>query len=554
MTRFLISTLLITLFCVSGYSAKLMIEIPGFDPIGLEKKTDNTYVASIPKLGTYEFKGYFKSAKDFDMTAAVPAGVITDYIPGVGQILSLLGMDSVTLRLKQNGIGFGITLESGGLGALRGRVTETLSKVKALRVAINKIISQLEIKSLVMNGMIVGKTLQGDITGEISVIGKKISFSVDGELNMKKILDRITDKIIPAVSDFVAEEAKLLYKKTKELAKKAGQAGLKTAKNIYGDALKVAKDVGASMKHSSHSLNKCLNECTPKYANPQRERMLNNGNKVFQDFYNEIYNDIVLIEGKDAAETRRLRLEAISADWNEMVSEIDRGWSKMLKDDFVENFAFKDSSEKKLIAKYKSLVNESWDSHKNFRGGLLEKLLTYEAPVRIKRSPQETLDFIASLAKSGTPVTIELKTAAKAWDIQNHANGQATNGSQILFWDIYGAPNQQWYLVPAGKPNAYHIQSAMNGKFLHIGGAKDVKGTPIVLWDGARADAAQTVYTVSVDTQGYVHFITANGLAFDLENANINNGTRLRLWDNHGGDPEAFYIAPAVNPAPPLKK
>ena len=352
-----------------------MVEIPGIGSVGFEKKSGNVYSIGIPKWGTYDFKGYFKSAKDFDLTAEIPAGDFTDYIPGVGQILSVLGLNTASLRIQPKGLGIGLTLESGGLGALRGKVTEVLGKVKALRVAIDAIIAQLEIKSMVINGMINGNKLMGDIAGEVSVIGKSLKFSVNGEIGFSKIIDGITEKVIPAVKDFVAEAAKKLYKKTKELAQKAGKAAANKAKALYGAALKVAKDVASSVKHSTHSLNKCLNECTPNYANPQGKKMLESSKEVFNEFYNSIYNDVMLIEGNNADETKKLRLDAFLTEWMDLEKEVEAGWQKMYKDDYVKNFAFKDSSEKKLMKKYKEIIKGYWDQFNTYKQTLGNKLM-----------------------------------------------------------------------------------------------------------------------------------------------------------------------------------
>lgn len=376
MKRSFMIVMMIAALSVFGYSAKsFMVEIPGIGSVGFEKKSDNVYSIGIPKWGTYDFKGYFKSAKDFDLTAEIPAGDFTDYIPGVGQILSVLGLNTASLRIQPKGLGIGLTLESGGLGALRGKVTEVLGKVKALRVAIDAIIAQLEIKSMVINGMISGNKLMGDIAGEVSVIGKSLKFSVNGEIGFSKIIDGITEKVIPAVKDFVTEAAKKLYKKTKELAQKAGKAAANKAKALYGAALKVAKDVASSVKHSTHSLKKCLNECTPNYANPQGKKMLESSKEVFNEFYNSIYNDVMLIEGNNADETKKLRLDVFLTEWQNLEKEVEAGWQKMYKDDYVKNFAFKDSSEKKLMKKYKEIIKGYWDQFNTYKQTLGNKLM-----------------------------------------------------------------------------------------------------------------------------------------------------------------------------------
>ena len=375
MKRLFLAAVMLTVCSVLGFSAPTMVEIPGIGEVGFEKVNKTTYKVSVPKFGTYEYQGYFKSKNDFDLKVTLPAGEFTDKIPAVGQILGLLGLDTVSLRVTPKGLGIAISLESGGLGALRGKVTEALGKVKALRIAIDAIISQLEIKSFVLDGMIDGGTLKGKLSGDISVIGKSLKFDVDGEISFKRILDGITDKIIPAVKDFVTETAKKYYAKTKELAKKVGAAAANKAKALYGAALKVAKDVASSMKHSTHSLDKCLKECTPKYANPQGQKMLESAKGVFNEFVNSIYNDVLLIEGNNTEETKNLRLAVFLDEWMALEKEVDDGWQKMYKDDYVKNFALKDSSEKKLYNKYKEIIKGYWDQFNAYKQNLGNKLM-----------------------------------------------------------------------------------------------------------------------------------------------------------------------------------
>ena len=535
--------LLLLLFAFTNAGFTQIFKIPGVGEVGFERKGLSNFIVSLAKYGTYEFLGYFKSKKDFDLSVTIPVGVFAEKIPKVGKILVALGLDSATIRLIPTGMVLTIHLENGGLGFLRGDITETLSKIKVIKVVINKIISQLEINYIDLIGTVTKETLKGRVTGEISVIGKKFPFNVEGEISTKKILNAIVNKVVPVVKEFAVEQAKAAFNKTKELAITVGTKAKEIAKKVYAEAAEMARTLATTVTHGKHTFDRCYNNCVPDYANSQRNKMLGGGNAMYQEFYNSVYPDLVKVEGETPEETAKMRFSIIGEQWNALTAQMDSQWQSIYDDSEVRKYFWKNASKDQGLEKYRSMIMESWNEQKAFRDGLFNKLLTYLEPVRIKKTPAQALSDLAMYSKFATPIQIMVSTEDYAWVIADP--NSTNNGNPVQFWSKLAHPAQYWYLREVGT-NAYSIQNAASGKYIHISGAIDQKGQPMTTWDGANAQARQTVFHASANDDGMIFWTTDAGWAFDLEGGVPGNGKRLILWDLHRGANQAFYIVPIL--------
>lgn len=548
MNRTMLRILIILLIFTQGASlfAANMVSIPGLGDVGYEKKDDTTYSFGIPKIGTFNFKGVFNSPSDFDMMAEIPVSAVTDYIPLVGQLLGILGMDSVTYRITPAGLGLKIHLEEGGLGMFREYIVEELWLFEWQRIGTEALISSLEVKSFDMETLFDGPTLNGKVSGNFSIIGMNLGFGTEGTLSFEAIMRSVIDQIVPVGRDYVTRYARDVYNSSKQLVSNVGNWGMNQANSLINEVGVIAHDLSASVSHGSHSFSKCYNECTVNYANSQRFRLLEGSNQIFQDFYNRVYRDIRKIEGGNQAETVNLRKQALDAEWFALVNRFTGEWQQIFDDDEVENYFFKSSSERQARARYREMIRESWDQHTNFVNTQYNQLMQMKEPVRTPRTVQQTYTILEQAAKSGRAIQFLHGEEDFAWD--NPWNNQLYQDNiSVYFFQKHEGWNQLWYLRPAGKDHTYHIQSAQTGKFIHINNAEDRSGSTLVTFSGYGGD--NTMFRAVADEKGNVTWYSKNGFAFDLASGYPANGADLQLWEANNSAAQKFYInIPPVQP------
>jgi len=536
----------VLLFLCTSVFAESMIEIPGIGEVGYEKKDDSTYTFGIPKIGTFDFKGVFNSPSDFDLKTTVPVSAVTDYIPLIGQLLGILGLDSVTYQLTPNGLGLKVHLEKGGLGMFREYIVEELWLFEWQRIGTEALISTLEIKTFDMESLFDGPSLTGKVSGSFSVIGINMGFGVEGTLSFEAIIMSIIDQIVPLATDYIAKYAVEIFNDSIELVSDVGSWGLDQANYLIDEVGVIAHDVSTSVSHGSHSFDTCYNQCTVNYANEQRNRLLEGSNQIFQDFYNQVYRDIRKIEGPNDTETQNLRKQVLDAQWFNLVNRFNGKWQHVYDDDEVENYFFRSSSERQARDRYRSMIQESWNHHKDFTNQLYNQLMTIKQPLRTHRTAEQTYNLLQNAANTGRAVQFLHCEDDFAWD--NPWNNQLYQDNiSIYFFQKHEGWNQMWYLYPAGKDNSYYIQSAQTGKFIHIKNGDDKSGSTLVTYSGYGSD--NTVFRAEADDQGNVTWYSKGGFAFDLSGGNPFNSADLWLWEPNHSTAQKFYInIPSVQP------
>lgn len=522
--------------------AGAVVSFPYFGDVGI-KNEGGRYTVALGSWGTWAAKGHFNNQKDYKLTTAIPVDNFIGYIPVAGQVLGVLGLSTVELTIQPSGVTYSMICEAGGLGLLRGTVSDCLSAEPTLRMVVDTVISGLEIKSLVITGAVISKDLRGAINGELSVIGKTVGFSGDGALSLKGLIDVIVGRILPTVKDYAATAATAVYKEAKGAAMAAGRETANMANYAYDQARQGAHNVTASVKHGTHSAEKCMNECVPNYANSQRGPMADGSNKAIRDFLDRLRPTVLAIEGSTTEETAVLRFAQFDAEWYQLLMLLDQKWLDIFNDREVDNYFFKEASERAGRDKFRGLIRETWVQHEQYRENALHGFLLAVNPrvSRPKKSAESAMAELAAYAKAGTPVLVTMRHADLAWNLV--PTSKFANGSNVNFERLTGEANQQWIFVSAGKSNLYHIKSAASGRFIHISGAADAMSSSLVSWDGA--GAPQTVFRVEADSDGCIRLYTTKGFAFDLESGSYEAGRDLRLWERNGSDVQAFYLSRA---------
>jgi len=255
--------------------------------------------------------------------------------------------------------------------SMRQLLLEKVRGHKALKVLVNRITSTLNLRRIAIDLKAMRSEFGGGVACDLTVFGKRLNFTLSGSFNPDKLVDSIIDKIV----DLAGDEFKAAYRAVGNAAKAAGNKGKQVAMRAAREAGQMAHDVKTSVKHSGHSKNKCMKECVPRYANGQRRKMLDGTNEAVREFYLEARKEIRGIEGETVAQTRRLREMMLRDEWNDLLRDIDAKWKKVYDDDEVENYFVRGSSEKEARKKYRGLIDESWNAHKNYRNTLWNQLI-----------------------------------------------------------------------------------------------------------------------------------------------------------------------------------
>lgn len=242
---------------------------------------------------------------------------------------------------------------------------------KALKVLVNRVTSTLNLRRIAIDLKAMRSEFGGGVACDLTVFGKRINFNLSGSFNPDRLVNSILDKIV----DMAGDEFKAAYRAVGNAAKAAGNKGKQVAMRAAQEAGQMAHDVKTSVKHSGHSKNKCMNDCVPHYANGQRRKMRDGTNEAVREFYQEALREIRGVEGETPEQTRKLREMMLGSEWNDLLRDIDDKWKRVHNDDEVKNYFVRDNSEKQAINKYRGLINEYWNNHKNYRTALWNQLM-----------------------------------------------------------------------------------------------------------------------------------------------------------------------------------
>jgi len=255
--------------------------------------------------------------------------------------------------------------------SMRELLLKKVRNHKALKVLVNRITSTLSLRRIAIELKAMRSEFGGGVACDLTIFGKRLNFNLSGSFNPEKLLNSIVDKIV----DMAGDEFKAAYRAVGNAARAAGNKGKQVAMRAAREAGQMAHDVKTSVKHSGHSKSKCMNECVPRYANGQRRKMLDGTNEAVREFYQEALKEIRGVEGETPAQTRKLREMMLASEWNDLLRDIDAKWKKVYDDDEVENYFVRDKSEKQARNKYRGLINEYWNNHKNYRNTLWNQLM-----------------------------------------------------------------------------------------------------------------------------------------------------------------------------------
>lgn len=251
-------------------------------------------------------------------------------------------------------------------------IENSLKKNKRLVPVLNQILKTLQLRRLALALEAAKFKVAGGYLIDAVVFGKKIDANVSGKLNPQELVNALVDKIkeqaLPQLKSAYEAIGKTAHR-IKDAKKRAFRAAAKKIKDLAGKA-------GRAMKHSTHSKNKCMNECVPKYANSLRHDLRKESNQAINDFAREFSAEISQVHGDSADETRKLRDDIMRDAWNELLKDIDEEWHDLDNDKTVWDFFAKPSSAGNGRSKFRNMVQESWNQHKIERNQLYQRLLT----------------------------------------------------------------------------------------------------------------------------------------------------------------------------------
>jgi Ricin-type beta-trefoil lectin domain-like/Glycosyl hydrolases family 43 len=140
---------------------------------------------------------------------------------------------------------------------------------------------------------------------------------------------------------------------------------------------------------------------------------------------------------------------------------------------------------------------------------------------------------LAAPASAGAQTTyheIENLNSKSCMDV---VGGSTADGAGVQQWGCWGAPQQQWALIPSNHANYYEIVNQNSGKCLDVPNGSLTDGTHLQQWDCWDGPQQQwRVINWDGQDNGYYHLANYNsGLVVDVPYSSTQNGTPLQQWE-----------------------
>ncbi|MDA3865232.1 MAG: RICIN domain-containing protein [Salinivirgaceae bacterium] len=357
---------------------------------------------------------------------------------------------------------------------LKKALMNEIRKVKPLAPVMDQILSTFQLRK-VNTHMEAGTDLKLDGKTHVAfeVFGKSHSFTMKAALDPKIIIDAIIDKLL--------EQGKIIEVagQVSHLATDAGKTAVGMVNNIKDFAGEYKDDI----EHLPHSWDKCKNECIPKLARNKSNPVWDGSNIAVWEFYSKVYPELIKIEGSSTAETKKLRKDLVWNDWLRLANTIDSRWQRVRKDGTCKGYKCK-------CDKYKKLVDQKHNSHKNLRKRLWHQMMT----------DKDNKFDIYHAQNLGDQMYLNIPGY--------HVNGNRKNGTKVSVWTIDKGIDRVIKMIPdANHPGYFYIQLQHSEKVFDIVGNGTNPGANVQLWSKSDGNGDQLFKLVEVDGRADTYYI-----------------------------------------------
>lgn len=391
---------LITL--MSNYSLVFSqnINIPGFGNIPFTQQGD-LYSLDFGKMGKFSFSG---TVKPLSLSATVGMDDLKAF-PGA-KVMSALGLQDIVMTVKDKGLEIAANFDD----KIKDDIADELKKIKILAPVIGTIFNTLEIResqaALLFN--MDGK-LGGKLDINIYVFGVKLPIpEIEGTL----VLDEIIGSIVGVIKDkgvgIIGDVGKIISD--------AGSLAMSGINSGIGEVNKYAKLGGIKVNHV-HSAGHCMDHCVPKRADRLANEVLPRSINAIVQYYTNIIDDLAMIEGINAEETKKLREAMFLQEWTKINNKIEQDWEEVKGDKEYVGYFLTQGDAEKGGRKYRELIEIGKKNYLKVRDGIYSnmiaaKLLNGNTIARIKNMQTKT-----HLNNETGPITVS-KSGTAWWSAQ----------------------------------------------------------------------------------------------------------------------------------------
>lgn len=298
---------------MSSLAQKEYLNLAGFGKIPFTKN-GQTYSASLGKLGKFSFSG---TIRPLSLSTSVGLDDLKA-IPGT-KILNAIGVEDIELTVAKKGVEIAANIGN----SFKEKIKKKVRNKKVLKPVIGAILHTLDIRdsqvALLFDTQ--GK-LGGKIELNVYVFGQRLPIpKLSAKLSLDKIIDAVVNEIV-----------KKGLEKIKDVAKVVGKAVVKSTKAAVGAGKAAVEFAGNYGSHATHTRGECNGKCVPRLARDKAKPLRLKSQRILGEFYADVIVSLKNIRGETVQQTQALRKQHILNDWNKLIAEIDRSWSKVKKD------------------------------------------------------------------------------------------------------------------------------------------------------------------------------------------------------------------------------
>ncbi len=141
------------------------------------------------------------------------------------------------------------------------------------------------------------------------------------------------------------------------------------------------------------------------------------------------------------------------------------------------------------------------------------------------------------------------------WDLPGkyYSESEFVEGKNIVIWTLDNGPDRLFTIMDSPQSGYYEI---MVGKHsvarVDIKGAQQKDGTDIQIWKDLNKSSQRFLF--SHLGNGRFKIYTTEGKIVNLQNANSNNGNKVRIWKDHDGLHNEWFLLDPVTKKPFIPK
>lgn len=303
-------------------------------------------------------------------------------IKGVAKLMNAINADVDFYANMDNGFHLEFNLDN----KLKDIIKDELKKVKVLSKVINPMLSTFQMRqaNVFLNA---GSDLKlaGKTHFDISIFNKHVPIpDMQASLDFKKMVRHVVDKIVESNGGKVVEIAKNIGSHAQVAGKAIGQ-GARFAQKMVKLGVSNAKHLHP--KGLLHPVNKhiCREQCIPNRANELIGKVLPPSLHAIQSFHDNIYSDIIKLEGSTPQETKAIREAFFLDDWNKLNAKIEDDWKSIWEDKFYYGLFIRQNAAIEGGNIYRAIITKRKQEYLNLKNQLYNDLINaHIVPVLVK--------------------------------------------------------------------------------------------------------------------------------------------------------------------------